>query len=95
MITTSKAAMYDVYDLIDCDYFVMDIEQELFVVFECIEETDEVTVEDGSMIVRIPYSEMLQSDNATALITQYYLNALEDFDEELYLQVSNRLQQTA
>ena len=95
MITTSKAAMLEVYDLIDDEHFVMDIDQELFVIFECIEETDEVTVEEDCMIIRIPYSEMLESDDVTDLISMYYLKALEDLDEGLYSLVADHLQEAA
>lgn len=95
MITTSKAAMQEIYDLIDDEHFVMDVEQELFVVFECIEETNEVTVEEDCIIVRIPYSEMVESDDVTDLISRYYLKALEDFDEDLHSLVTDHLQEAA
>ena len=95
MITTSKAAMQDVYDLINDDYFVMDIEKDLFVVFECIEESDEITLEEGSLIVRVPRAELLASNDVTNLIARYYLKALEGFDQDLYLQVKNHLHKKA
>lgn len=94
--TLRNIHMQDVYDLIDDEHFVMDLEQEeLFVVFECIEDTDEVTVEEDCIIVRIPHSEMVESDDVTDLISRYYLKALEDFDEDLYSLVADRLRQAA
>ena len=95
MITISKAAMLDVYDLIDDEHFVMDVDQDLFVVFECIEDTDEVTIEEDCIIVRIPYSEMVESEDAINLISHYYLKALEEFDQGLYILVADFLQKAA
>ena len=95
MITTSKAARQDVYGRIDADHFVMDVEPEFFVVIECIKDTDEVTTEEDCMIVRIPYSEMVETEDVTSLISRYYLKALEEFGEELYSLVADRLKQVA